>query len=130
MVNDAHLDERFSDNPLVHGDPGVRFYAGVPLATSAGHALGTLCVIDRVPRKLTPEQLEILTVLGRQAATQAELRARTRELQNARNRLSDVLESASDLIQSVSPEGALTYANRAWKERLGYAEADMPAPAT
>ena len=59
-VCDARLDERFADNPLVTGDPQIRFYAGIPVCTRAGLALGTICVIDIVPRRLIDEMKEIV----------------------------------------------------------------------
>lgn len=74
IVPDATRDPRFSDNALVLGEPNIRFYAGMPLVTFAGEALGSLCVIDRTPRVLSPGQLEALRVLGRQVVYQFELR--------------------------------------------------------
>ncbi len=74
VVNDAARDERFAENPLVTGEPNVRFYAGVPLVTSSGEALGTICVMDSAPREITKEQLEALQVLSREVMGQFELR--------------------------------------------------------
>ncbi|MEP7015729.1 MAG: GAF domain-containing protein [Verrucomicrobiota bacterium] len=82
-VPDATKDERFAQNPLVTGDPGIRFYAGAPLATGDGHLLGTLCVIDRKPHSLTKDQRTALEILGRQVIANMELRSNLQELKDA-----------------------------------------------
>ncbi|HEY9654747.1 MAG TPA: GAF domain-containing protein, partial [Crinalium sp.] len=74
IVPDATADERFTANCLVTAEPHIRFYAVVPLITLEVHALGTLCVLDRVPRILSPEQIEGLEILARQVVKQLELR--------------------------------------------------------
>jgi two-component system cell cycle sensor histidine kinase/response regulator CckA len=80
IVPDLALDARFSDNPKVTGDAGFRFYAGAPIVTAQGHALGALCVVDHVPRELTPEQQQCLRMLSRQVLAQLELGLKAREL--------------------------------------------------
>lgn len=80
-VQDASKDARFAANPLVTGDPGIRFYAGAPLLTPSGSALGTVCVIDRVPRVLTPVMQEALKALSRQVSSLLALRHANIELE-------------------------------------------------
>lgn len=79
-VKDAALDERFFDNPLVQEEPKIRYYGGMPLITTSGFRIGTLCVIDRIPRELDEEQTFALKVLSSQVMTMFELRARNKEL--------------------------------------------------
>jgi len=86
IVADATSDAKFRDNPLVTGDPNIRFYAGAPLITPSGQALGTLCVIDRIPRTLTAPQIEALEALRRQVQAQLELRVNLRDLEQALSR--------------------------------------------
>ncbi len=74
VVHDTHLDPRFADNPLVLGDPKIRFYAGVPLLVDSGSSIGALSVADRFPRTLTARQLESLQRLARQVSRELRLR--------------------------------------------------------
>ena len=83
LVEDATKDERFSRNPLVQGEPGIRFYAGMPLYASEGVAVGALCVIDTAARSLSPGQAKALAILSHQVQARMELRSERKKLLRA-----------------------------------------------
>ena len=101
VVPDTLADERFRENPLVVGEPWVRFYAGAPLVTRDGHALGSLCVFDRVPRTLTLDQRAALVALRRQAIAQLELRVYVDELAQALGARDQAEEAERRLVQEL-----------------------------
>ncbi|MBD2501554.1 GAF domain-containing protein [Anabaena azotica] len=129
VVPDTLADDRFIHNPVVTSYPHVRFYAGVPLLTPEGHFLGTLCVIDRQPKELTPEQIHALEALSRLVISQLELRrniadvARISEkLMNheqavriqseaARDQIANILESITDAFFAIDKDWIFTYVN-------------------
>jgi GAF domain-containing protein len=86
VVPDTLKDERFRNNPFVVSEPKIRFYAGAPLINEEGYALGTLCVVDKAPRELEPEQKEALQALTRLVLAQLEFR---RNLQLLKEALTD-----------------------------------------
>ncbi len=115
-VCDASSDPRFCGNPLVTAEPCICFYAGMPLVTSDGHALGTLCVLDHVARTLTAEQRDALQILGRQVMAQLELRQRaTRhelaELHAAQLSLKTTFDAIADLIWQTDAQGRVQACN-------------------
>ncbi|TVR05708.1 MAG: GAF domain-containing sensor histidine kinase [Phormidium sp. GEM2.Bin31] len=97
VVPNAEDDPRFADNPLVTGGPQIRFYAGSPLQTPDGQAIGTLCTIDDKPRELTQEQIQGLQALSRQVVAQMELRRNVNQL---RHTLEQLQRTQASLIQT------------------------------
>lgn len=109
VVEDAWEDNRFRDNPLVMNDPSIRFYAGMPLVSQNGFKLGTLCVIDRMPRQLNDEQLFAMKVLSKQVVKLFELRLKNREklelsivLENQKVRLEELNKVQNKVISIIS----------------------------
>jgi signal transduction histidine kinase len=104
VVPDARMDARFADNPSVATDGGIRFYAGAPLVTSDGFAVGALCVVDAEPRKLDLDQLQALRALARQVTAQLELRRYATALANTTARLQELERRKDDLADLVGGE--------------------------
>lgn len=133
IVEDTLRDERFHDNPLVSGDPEIRFYAGAPLIVATGERIGTLCVIDREPRQLTSTQLEALRTLARQVVSFLELRRKSGQLERANDALKRATEhlTASEdrfrVLSDAAPVGIYLanrfgerfYTNPAWQKMSG-----------
>ncbi|MFQ3235777.1 MAG: signal transduction histidine kinase/CheY-like chemotaxis protein [Paraglaciecola sp.] len=94
-VADTLKDIRFFDNPLVTTDPNIRFYAGTPLITPQGYAIGTLCTIDRKPRTLTSGQRQALETLGRAVMANLELRKKNHQLMEANRLKTEFLSNMS-----------------------------------
>jgi CheY-like chemotaxis protein len=102
-VADAHVDPRFADNPLVTGPPHLRFYAGAPLIVD-GAAVGTLCVIDVVPRALTADQRDALRALARSVAAQMQMRRTERDLIAARVQAERLASARARFLAGMSHE--------------------------
>ncbi len=130
IIPDALQDVRFADNPLVTGDPYIRFYAGQPLHAADGSRVGTLCIIDRQPHVFEQSEIAIMRDLG--AIIENELNATElnmalllqRQVEAAlrenQAQLQDFFDNATDLVQIVDKVGRFVYINRAWQAALGY----------
>ncbi|CAN5347488.1 hypothetical protein BH11PSE2_BH11PSE2_10530 [soil metagenome] len=126
IINDATKDHRFSANPLVTDDPNLRFYAGAPLRTPDGFALGALCVLDSKTRHLDPTQQAALEALARQVMAQMELRRALMSNREAEQRHRLILESAVDYaIISMDLTGVVTSWNEGAHRIFGWAEDEM-----
>ncbi|MGB5346477.1 MAG: PAS domain S-box protein [Woeseia sp.] len=137
LVSDASQDARFCDNPLVTGEPHIRFYAGAPLVTPDGFRIGTVCVIDYKPRQMSPSQLKALQALSKQVVANMELRRALSEAALARDALANeiehskvadearrqadsfmrsTLDSLIDHIAILDEHGEILYVNDAWSD--------------
>ncbi len=124
-VMDTMENDLFRENPLVTEEPHIRFYAGAPLITPTGHKIGTLCVLDMVPRQLTSEQRDALREMSCQVMNHLESQRNLNMLRQSEFQLNDLVDNTSDLIQSVSPEGRILFVNRTWMETLGYTKSEL-----
>lgn len=124
-VADATADPQFKDNPLVTGEPHIRFYAGMPLLTPEGHAIGTLCVIDRVARTLSARERGSLRVLRDFVISHLELRRRTLQLEQAERRAREIVDNSLGLVCTHLLDSRLTQVNPAAAANLGYLPEDM-----
>ncbi len=133
IISDTLTDERFADNPLVISPPNIRFYAGISIVTSSGHALGTLCVMDYLPRQLQPQQLKALQTLSHQLGSQLQLRqnvfklAHTNQLlQRNEQHFRSLVEGVQDYgIFLLSPDGRVASWNAGAQNIQGYAAAQI-----
>ncbi len=133
VVPDTSVDSRFKDNPYVKGDPNVRFYAGYPLISREGEAIGSLCIVDTQIKEMTERQKQALAALGRQVTAQLELRRRLRENQESLTRQRDAenerdrfFQATVDLL-TIHKLGETTYrqVNDSWVRTLGYSSEEL-----
>jgi GAF domain-containing protein len=126
-VPDAQLDERFLNNPLVTGDPHIRYYCGVPLTTPEGYRLGSLCVIDRQPRQLDVRQQEALLTLAGEVMARLELKRQKQKLEEQTRQMEfneaqyrALFEESEGYLFTHNFEGIILAANGAAIKALGY----------
>jgi len=140
IVENAKTDPRFAENPLVVDSPHLGFYAGVPLLNSEKMAIGTFCIMDRMPRALTPEEIDILQILANQVMALLELRHERnwlkellaeldriyKTLRESEQRWSFALEGSGDGVWDWQVDTDEVFFSKRWKAMLGYAEHEFP----
>ncbi|MFB6345302.1 MAG: diguanylate cyclase [bacterium] len=130
VVEDASEDDRFTDNELVTGEMNIRFYAGAPMMTDSGHALGTFCLIDTEPRELTESEISQLEALAEEAFSQMELRLTKNKLQERNEDLRVKERSLSSIKEGITitdptrPDNPIVYVNTGFETITGYSEED------
>lgn len=120
VIEDTRHDPRFVDNPLVTGEPHIRFYAGAPLHTRHGYRIGTLCIIDRQPRQLTPEEAQLLRDLADAVEEQVTQHTLEAELQLSESRAQLIIEGADVGTWQWEPHTDISHIDERWAQMLGY----------
>ncbi len=120
-ITDATKDGRFKNNPLVTGEPNIRFYAGYPLIDPNGFALGTLCVIDREPRILSAEQQKALALLGKEVVSQILARRERKDLYE----YAELFKTSVDMVCVAGADGFFKRVNPAFTAVLGWTEREL-----
>ncbi len=141
-VPDATLDARFAANPLVTGNPDIRFYAGAPITLPGGERIGTVCVIDRTPHQLDEHQramlLSLATIVGAMLTQRRQLLAATSLLADSELRVRRLYEATPAILHSIGPDGRILNVSDRWLALMGYerhevvgrASADFLTPAS
>ena len=123
-VPDATLDERFAANPLVTGDPDIRFYAGAPIVLPGGERIGTVCVIDRRPHRLDEHQRTMLqslaAIVGAMLSQRRQLLATTSRLAESELRVRRLYEATPAILHSIGPDGRIRDVSDRWLALMGY----------
>lgn len=125
-INDAHSDPRFAANPLVVGGPGIRFYAGAPLSLAGGQNVGSLCVIDTKPGRLTASQRRMLMHLSRVAVHILETKRAARNHAMIAAELSALSDAAPMGLYAADSAGQCTHVNARWMEIYGQTGQESP----
>ncbi len=120
-VEDSMTDILFKDNPIVNGQPFIRFYAGLPLTDSNGFALGTLCVMDRSPKKLTDQQRSVLTILGKEIVSKIVLKKE----RNEKRHFEELFHRSIDLVCLAGIDGFFKKVNPAFSRTLGWTDKEL-----
>ena len=123
-VPDATLDERFAANPLVTGNPDIRFYAGAPIMLPGGERLGTVCVIDRAPRRLEDHQrtmlLSLAAIVAAMLTQRRQLLLATSQLAESELRVRRLYEATPAILHSIGPDGRILNVSDRWLALMGY----------
>lgn len=132
IIPDALEDPRFAHNPLVTGEPGIRFYAGAPIHSVSGFVLGTLCLLDTQPRQLSARQADYLADMARQADQLIQMHHQNRALEGeiarsnaVRARYEAIIKGAAAGIVRINGKGRMLEVNRFLCQMLGYTESEL-----